>query len=82
MINKADLLEPRALAQSCELIRRKVAQRPGDAGGDLPICSARNAAGIASLWHRMRLGVLHRKGELVQDDEGQWHELDGTRVAS
>lgn len=74
VLTKADLLTPHQLAQSYERIRRCVDSRPGYAGGDLPVCSARNAAGIASLWHRMRLGVLHRKGQLDQDDAGNWHE--------
>ena len=61
VLTKADLLPPRELAQSYELVRRRVCTRPGYAGGDMPICSSRNAAGIAALWHRMRLGVLHRR---------------------
>ena len=59
ILTKTDLLTPRELAQSYALIHRKVSHRVGYAGGDMPMCSSRNAAGIASLWHRMRLGVLH-----------------------
>ena len=68
VLTKADLLTPRELAQSYELIRRRVATRTGYAGGDMPMCSSRNAAGVAALWHRMRLGILQVKGELDSEE--------------
>ena len=69
VLTKADLLSPLELAQSYELVRRRVATRAGYAGGDLPIVSSRNAAGVASLWERMRLGALHKRSELEREEE-------------
>lgn len=59
VLTKADLLAPLELAQSYKLVSQRVTEREHYAGGDLPICSARNAAGVAELWERLKLGVLH-----------------------
>ena len=66
VLTKADLLTPHELAQSYELVHRGMASRCGYAGGDLPMCSSRNAAGVAALWHRMRLGVLYRREQIEE----------------
>jgi GTP-binding protein len=68
VLTKADLLRPRELAQSYELVRRRVSRRAGFAGGDLPMTSARNAAGVEELWERMRLGVVHRVHEMSDEE--------------
>jgi GTP-binding protein len=57
VLTKCDLLEPLELAQSYELIERELRDRAGYAGGDMPICSAKNSAGVAELWRRLREGV-------------------------
>ena len=44
-----------------QLVRRRVCDRASFAGGDLPMTSARNAAGVGELWERMRLGVANSK---------------------
>jgi ribosome biogenesis GTP-binding protein YsxC/EngB len=68
VLTKADLLTPRELAISYELVRRDVSERPRYAGGDIPMTSARNAAGVAELWERMRLGVVHRVHEMSESE--------------
>ena len=44
------------------------------AGGDMPMTSARTATGVAELWARMRLGVLHRVHELSPGERQQLFE--------
>jgi len=72
VLTKADLLRPHALAQAHALVHRQVAGRSGYAGGDIPIVSARSAAGVAELWDRMRQGALAHAEAAAgdEDDEG------------
>ena len=74
VMTKADLLTPTELAQSHGFVWRKMAARPGFAGGDIPMCSTKNAAGVAELWERLRLGAQHRlwdEGEGEGEGEGE-----------
>ena len=73
-LTKADLLTPRDLAISYELTRRALSSRPGYAGGDLPMSSARNAAGIQELWRRVREGALEWS---LRREDGEEREVRG-----
>ena len=68
VLTKADLLTPRELAISYELVRAHVMTRPGHVGGDMPITSARNAAGVRELWERMRQGIEAGLHEMSDDE--------------
>lgn len=81
VLTKADLLEPMDLAASYGLVFEQLASRPGYAGGDMPIVSSKHAAGVADLWHRMRLGVLHHKEQkelllMDDDDDDEYVEVE------
>ena len=67
VLTKADLLTPSDLAVAYALAEEKVASRPGYAGGDLPMVSAKHAAGVSELWERMRLGVEHELHTMVDE---------------
>ena len=78
ILTKGDLLTPLELAQSYELVRRHVVPRPSYAGGDMPMCSAATAAGIASLWERLRGGVLQQR-EMWDEDDVKTLEAEAER---
>lgn len=81
VLTKCDLLEPFELAQSYALIEKELAARKGYAGGDLPICSAKNSAGVAELWRRLREGVetlamTRTDDAMLEDDHDDDHNND------
>jgi ribosome biogenesis GTP-binding protein YsxC/EngB len=78
VLTKSDLLPPRELAMSYELVRRALSDRPGYAGGDMPMSSARNAAGVQELWRRVRDGALQwdERTSNSEDDVDKGEEDD------
>ena len=63
IVTKADLLAPETLAQSYELIRADIEPRhPSYAGGDMPMTSAHNHAGMNELLARLHAAVLTTYG--------------------
>ena len=81
VLTKADLLSPRELAISHDLIHAQIAHRPGYAGGDIPITSSRNAAGVGELWERLKAGVELRLHEMSDAERADFiasgGEMDG-----
>ena len=65
-----------------QLVRRRVCDRASFAGGDLPMTSARNAAGVGELWERMRLGVSHRVHEMSERERADFFEAGGEEEAA
>ncbi|KAL1526873.1 hypothetical protein AB1Y20_015564 [Prymnesium parvum] len=59
VLTKADLLTPVQLAQSNVLVAEAATKHPSYAGGDIPMCSANNHAGVAELYRRLRTGLRH-----------------------
>ena len=67
VLTKADLLPPFELAQSCTLVRAELERTyPNYGGGDVPMCSAKNATGVTELWARLAGGIDARA--LVEGD--------------
>uniref|UniRef100_A0A7S0Q3G0 EngB-type G domain-containing protein n=1 Tax=Coccolithus braarudii TaxID=221442 RepID=A0A7S0Q3G0_9EUKA len=62
VLTKADLLPPVQLAQSYFAVHAAISKYASYAGGDIPMCSSKNAAGIFELWTRMCIGL-----ELTKD---------------
>ena len=57
VLTKADLLPPVQLARSYSALHRAASRHASFAGGDIPMCSSKNATGIFELWIRMRVGL-------------------------